>query len=170
MRVLAAARSRLSHRSREGMKFLLVGGAGYVVDVAVFNLLRFAGGEGVLYDKPLTAKALSVVAATVVTYAGNRTWTFRHRERSGLIREYGLFFLLNGIGMAIALAVLALSHYVLGFTSPLADNIAANVVGLALGTLFRFWSYRRWVFRAPRPGSSDDEDATEAGREVPALT
>jgi len=42
---------------------------------------------------------------------------------------------------------LAVSHYALGFTSPLADNIAANVVGLGLATAFRFWSYRRWVFR-----------------------
>jgi putative flippase GtrA len=148
MRVLEAARSRLSPRTREGAKFLVVGGAGYVVDVAVFNLLRFGGGEGVLYDKPLTAKACSVVVATLVTYAGNRAWTFRHRLRTGFAREYGLFFVLNGIGMAIALAVLAVSHYVLGFTSPLADNIAANVIGLGLGTLFRFWAYRRWVFRA----------------------
>ena len=54
-----------------------------------------------------------------------------------------------GIAMGIAVGTLAISHYVLGFTSPLADNIAANVVGLALGTAFRVWSYRRWVFRAP---------------------
>ena len=35
----------------------------------------------------------------------------------------------------------------LDFTSPLADNISANVVGLFLGMLFRFWSYRTFVFR-----------------------
>ncbi len=149
MQVLEAARQRLSHRSREGMKFLAVGGVGYVVDVTVFNLLRFAGGEGVLYDKPLTAKACSVVVATIVTYLGNREWTFRHRGRSGYVREYALFFLLNAVGMGISLATLALSHYVLGLTSPLADNISANVVGLALGTVFRFWAYRRWVFTEP---------------------
>ena len=28
-----------------------------VVDVRLFNLLRFAGGEGPFYDKPLTAKS-----------------------------------------------------------------------------------------------------------------
>lgn len=129
---------------REAVKFLAIGGAGYVVDVGVFNVLRL----GVLSDKPLTAKVLSVVAATLVTYTGNRIWTFRHRRRSGVAREYVLFFLLNGVGMAIAVAVLAISHYGLGLTSPLADNIAANVVGLLLGSAFRFWSYRRWVFRA----------------------
>jgi putative flippase GtrA len=49
--------------------------------------------------------------------------------------------------MAIGLACLWFSHYVLGFTSLLADNISSNVIGLALGTVFRFWLYRSWVFR-----------------------
>ena len=95
--------------------------------------LGLGDGEGVLFDKPITAKIISVVVATMVTYAGNRTWTWRHRERSGVLREYSLFFLLNGVGLAITVLPLAISHYVLGLTSPLADNIAANVVGLAMG-------------------------------------
>ena len=53
---------------------------------------------------------------------------------------------MNGAAMGIALLCLGVSHYVLGFTSPLADNIAANVVGLVLGTAFRFYAYRTWVF------------------------
>jgi hypothetical protein len=32
-------------------------------------------------------------------------------------------------------------------TTELADVVSANVVGMAGGTLFRFWSYRRFVFR-----------------------
>jgi putative flippase GtrA len=39
---------------------------------------------------------------------------------------------------------------VLGYTSIIADNIATNVVGLALGTAFRFALYRWWVFAARR--------------------
>ncbi len=42
----------------------------------------------------------------------------------------------RGLGMGIALLCLWVSHYLLGFTSALADNIATNVVGLALGTAF----------------------------------
>ena len=55
------------------------------------------------------------------------------------------------MGLLIALTCLAVSHYLLDFTSRLSDNIAANVVGLVLGTTFRFWSYRRWVFQLPEP-------------------
>lgn len=139
---------RLGHLVRELLKFGVVGGIAFVVDVGLFNVLLYAGGEGPLFDKPLTAKTLSVVAAVTVAYLGNRHWTFRHRGRSGLGREYTLFLLLNGVGLVIALACLAVSRYVLGLAGPIADNVAANVVGLALATAFRFWSYRRWVFPA----------------------
>ena len=139
---------REQRRAREFMAFVVVGGFGYLVDVGVFNLLRYAGDPGVLEHKPLTAKAISVAVATIVTYAGNRHWTWRHRAWSSTHREFAVFVLLNAVGMAIALACLAMSHYAFGLTSPLADNLSANGVGLALGTAFRFWAYPRWVFRA----------------------
>lgn len=137
---------------REIGRFGAVGIVAYAVDVGLFNLLMFAG-PGVLQGSPLTAKAISIVAATSVSYLLNRNWTFSHRGRRWTgPREYVLFFCLNAIGMLIALTVLWFSHYVLGLTSPLADNLAANVVGVGLGTLFRFWSYRKWVFPAmPEP-------------------
>ena len=152
MKALLAAYYRLGHLVRELMKFGVVGSVAFVVDVTVFNLLLHTT------DKPLTSKAIATVVATTVAYAGNRTWTFRKRGRSGVRREYALFFLLNGVGLLISLTVLAISHYLLDFTSQLSDNIAANVVGLALGTAFRFWSYRRWVFpavKAEEPVSVD---------------
>ena len=168
MRVPDATRSRLVAAAGEVGRFLVVGGLGLVVDVGLFNLLRFdlglGDGQGVLVDKPITAKVLSVVAATIVTYAGNRTWTWRHRERTGVVREYTLFVLLNAAAMVIAVLPLAISHYVLGFTSPLADNIAANVVGLALGTAFRFFAYRRWVFKEASPDTVVVSAASTAQR------
>ena len=152
MRPLLAAYYRLGHLVRELMKFGVVGGFAFLVDIGLFNLLLHAT------DKPLTSKTISAVVATTVAYIGNRHWTFRRRERSGVRREYTLFFLLNGVGLVIALACLAISHYLLDFTGRLADNIAANGVGLALATTFRFWSYRRWVFRelVPEPAVSED--------------
>lgn len=140
MKALLAAYYRLSHLVRELLKFGIVGGVAFVVDVGLFNVMLH------LTEKPLTSKAVSVVVATTVSYAGNRNWTFRRRARSTVRREYALFFFLNGVGLAIALFCLAVSHYLFDFTSRLSDNIAANVIGLGLGTAFRFWSYRRWVF------------------------
>lgn len=122
-------------------KFGVVGAVSAVVDIGGFNLLRF-----VVHLGPLTSKTLSVSAAATLAYAGNRYWTFRHRDRTGLAREYFLFFVLNAVGLLIALLCLGFTHYILGFDSALAENIAANVVGLGLGTAFRFWSYKKWVF------------------------
>lgn len=140
---------RLHQITREGLKFMVVGSAGFVLDLLIFNTLLFAGGHGPLHDEPLIAKTFAVIAATLLTFSGNRLWTFRHRARTGVAREYSLFFLFNGVGLGIALACLGLSRYTLGLSGPLADNISANVVGLALGTMFRFWAYRTFVFPDP---------------------
>ncbi|NHC43866.1 GtrA family protein [Motilibacter sp. K478] len=135
----------LGHLVHELLKFGVVGGLAFIVDIAVFNLLRIGFEMG-----PLTSKTIAVVVAGTVAYIGNRQWTFRHRARSQsqMHREYVLFLTLNGVGLAISLAFLVVSHYVLGFTSPLADNISANGLGLVCATTFRFWSYRKFVFPA----------------------
>ena len=56
-----------------------------------------------------------------------------------------LFFGVNAIALGISAITLYLSHYGLGFTSILADNVA-TIIGIGLGTLFRFWAYRKFVF------------------------
>jgi putative flippase GtrA len=142
---------------RELGKFGVIGLIAYVIDLAVFNLLRFAGGEGPLFDKPLTAKVISVLVATTFAYFGNRNWTFKDRTRSSFRREYALFFVFNAVGMIISLSCLWISHYILGFDSALADNISANVIGLVLGTVFRFWGYHNWVF--PNDVSSVEQNS-----------
>ena len=148
---------RLRRLASEAMRFGAVGAAGFIVDVSLFNALRYAGDPGLLQHKPLTAKAISVAAATVVTYLGNRHWTWSHRARSGARREVTLFLLVNGVGMAIALVCLAISHYALDLRSPLADNISANGFGLVLGMMFRFWGYRTYVFRRLPPSDQGSE-------------
>ena len=134
---------RLQGLIHEVAKFGIVGLSALVVDIGLFNFLLYFGP---LENKPLTAKVVSVACATTVAYFGNRFWTFKHRGRTSFTREYLLFFLLNGVAMLIAVGCLWVSHYALGLDSALADNISANVIGLALGTLFRFWSYRKFVF------------------------
>ena len=133
----------------EVAKFGAIGLVAYVIDVGIFNAFL----HGSLSEKPLTAKTISAIVATTFAYFGNRFWTFRDRARTSYRREYVLFLLLNGIGMGIQLICLATSHYLLGFTSALADNVSGNGFGLVLGTLFRFWSYRKWVFLAQEPAA-----------------
>jgi putative flippase GtrA len=127
-------------------KFFSVGALAYVVGVGGFNLLVHLESAP-LASKPLTASIISGVVSIFVAYLGNRHWTWRDRAKSGARREISLFFLINGIALIFNVVCLAISRYVLGFDSALSDNIAANVIGVGLGTLFRFWSYRTIVFK-----------------------
>ena len=134
----------LRARALELARFLSVGGVAFVVDLGLFNLLRFGPGE-VLGHKPLTAKVISVVAATLVSWLGNRHWTFSRQRTDERVRELVVFGAIN-IGCAvIPVLTLAFSHYTLGLTSPLADNVA-SVIGIGIGTVLRYLGYKRWVF------------------------
>jgi putative flippase GtrA len=145
------------HLIRELAKFGIIGIVNTVLDLVVFNALLPMGF--------LKAKCISVLISATSSYFMNRHWTFRHRARSGIRREYVLFFVFNAAGLAIALAALALTKYGLGHESRLAANLA-NVAGLVLGTIFRFWSYRKWVFLHPE----DALYATTVDAVAPAST
>lgn len=147
---------RLRAVLHELAKFGTVGVLAFVVDVGLFNLLLHAT------DKPLTSKAVSTVVAASLAFVLNRAWSFRHRQRTSVHREYALFVVLNTIGLGIALSCLGISHYLLGFTSRLADNVAANGFGLVLGTSFRFWSYRRFIWAKPAAVQEAAEDGDPA--------
>jgi putative flippase GtrA len=133
------------------VRFGTVGGVAFVVDVGLFNLLRFGPGE-LLEAKPVTAKILSVTVATLVAWLGNRYWAFAQTRTSSRTRELVAFAAVNVGGMLIAVGCLTVSHYVLGLTSPLADNVSANGVGLVLGTAFRYAAYRWFVFTGDGAG------------------
>jgi putative flippase GtrA len=134
---------RFKHVIHEGAKFLIVG----LVGIAVTNLV-FIPLHGPLGLGPLTSVTIATIVATVVTFLGNRYWSFRHREGAGTAREGVTFFVLNGVGLLIQYAVLGFSNYALGLTAKVENVIALNV-GIGLGTLFRFWSYRKWVWIPP---------------------
>jgi putative flippase GtrA len=133
------------------VRFAAVGGLGFLVDVGLFNLLRLTLlADGHVPGAPLIAKSISVLAAIGANWAGNRWWAFRDRrgERPG--REALAFLFVSLAGGAFSLVCLGLTHYVLGLTSPVADNVSANVIGLGLGSVFRFVAVRSWVFK-PEP-------------------
>jgi len=141
-------------------RFGVVGLVGLVIDVAVFNILLLTVlSPQEIHEGPLIAKTISTSIAIVTNWLGNRYWTFGATKRHWL-REGVEFAIASLGGMAISLGCLWVSHYALHFTSQLADNVATNVVGLALGTAFRFTLYRLWVFR----GLGEPVEATELAR------
>ncbi|MFC3298085.1 GtrA family protein [Arthrobacter agilis] len=122
--------------------FTAVGTVAFIVDISVFNILSSGFGVG-----PITSKVVSVILATGVSWVGSRYLTFRQFGGRPKHQEAILFGLTNLVGLGIAAACLVVSHYILGLTSPLANNISANVVGVLLGNVFRYVAYRYFVFR-----------------------
>jgi len=149
--------NRLYERFRglihEIAKFGIVGAFNYVLDVGLFNVLVTSGG---LHDKPLTAKTISTVVAATSSYFMNRHWTWRHKRRRGLLREYGTFILLSTVALLITIGCLAFGEYVLHQNSLLSRNIWGNIVGIGTAMVFRFWSFKRWVFIEPEPDKTQD--------------
>ena len=135
----------------EGAKFLTVGGVATVVSFVIFNGLvhGYFGGPGPMHEQPLWAFVIANTLGMVVSYRGSRSWAFRNRETVGAAGGRLSFYVINVASMAIPLGCLALSRYVLGLDDPFSDNIAANVVGLGLGTAARFWAFRRFIFLSP---------------------
>jgi putative flippase GtrA len=137
---------RFAHVVNEVGKFGIVGAVCYGIDIGIFAVWNH------LTKQPFVATIVSTLIATTVAFVGNRFWTWRHRERTNLRREYTLYFGFNAVGLAIGLACLWVSRNWLGsmwptvFATPLADALSGKVLGVALASLFRFWAYRRFVF------------------------
>lgn len=148
--------SPVRRKVKEAAAFLVIGGLAFLVDAATYNLLVFwIDGRGTMFDQPIWAKIIAIVVASVVTYLGNRYWTFNQRHLPHRWSRYVLFVVFNLIAIGLQLGCLAFSRYVLGLDSVLADNIAGTFIGQALATVFRFVTYDRWVFphheQAPEP-------------------
>lgn len=150
------------------VKFGVVGLIGLVIDVTLFNLLRLGVfGDDTWAQSAIGAKTISTSVAIIFNWLGNRYWTFRKHRRRNYVREFVEYVIVSLGGMAIALGCLWVSHHWLGFTSLVADNIATNVIGLALGTAFRFLLYRYWVFGHHRAdGLSNLAKVEEAQRTI----
>jgi len=141
--------TRFRQLIHEGAKFLVIGAIGAIITFGVANALHPIG--------KYKAITVATILATAITYAGNRYWTFRHRQGKGTTRDSIMFFVLNGVGLIIYYACIGLID-VAGLGHSVAWYNVALIVGTGLGTLFRFWSYRRWIWvaRPAAPASADE--------------
>lgn len=142
-------------KHKELLKFAAVGMVCFIVTIVVNYSLKFT----ILNDNPVTAQAIAVIIATIVSYVLNREWSFRTRGGRERPHEAALFFLISGVGVALNSTPLWVSRYVFDLEVPhvtlLAQEVADFASGIFLGTLiamvFRWWAFRKWVF--PQAGA-----------------
>ncbi|WP_367135268.1 GtrA family protein [Saccharothrix sp. HUAS TT1] len=164
----------LALKHRELLKFALVGGTCFVIDTAIFLGLKTI----VLTEHPVTAKIVATLVATIVSYVLNREWSFKTRGGRERHHEAALFFLVNGIGIALNSAPLWVSRYLLHLQEPnvsrlgeeVSDFVSAQIVGTLIAMAFRWWAYKKWVFpeadfrprRVTRSYDRKDDPAADA--------
>lgn len=138
-------------------RFGVVGVAGIVVNLGVFNALRLGplgpdvsvGGND---DRVVTAKVLATVVSILFAWVAHRGWTFKGQRRHRPAKELALFGAVNAVAIVVEAGLVALTHHGFGWTSLLADN-ASSLVGIGLGTIVRYFGFTAFVF----PGG-DRED------------
>ncbi|HEX4830449.1 MAG TPA: GtrA family protein [Trebonia sp.] len=138
----------------EVAKFGIVGGLGAIVQFVVQNYLHFKLGVGAL-----SAEFVGIIGGIILTFIGNRYWTYRDRRSHGreMVRESVLFIVMCLIGLGIQLGLQAVVTY--GFD--LRDGISYNVAtafGIGIATLFRLFAYRTFVFRPATPSGAALEE------------
>ncbi|WP_254716757.1 GtrA family protein [Actinomadura sp. WMMB 499] len=168
MNLVASLQRQFQHLVRELAKFGSVGAIAFAITMIVSNVLHAGLDVG-----PMTSFLVATVVATTFSYLANRYWTFRHRDRSGVGREYVIFFALNGVGLVITQLFIGFTIYVLSLEGTIPYN-TAMIVGTGAATLFRFWAYKKWVFLpagappvAPASGLPEPVDGHEPPDGVP---
>jgi len=125
---------------KELSAFGVVGAINFALDVTIFQLMYAVVGA----DAPVS-KIVSTSITTTTAYFMHRHWSFSHRARTGLRREYPIFFAVNAFTLVVSLAILWIVQYRLGQTDTLILQLT-NVATIAVGTAIRFTAYKRWVF------------------------
>ena len=150
-------------------KFGTIGIINIFVNSAVVNLLWLTPW---LHGSQVKAKAVATVVAATSAYFMNRHWTYRNRPKSSLRREYTLFFAFNLVGLFIEVGAVSVAKYWLHRTDLLVLNIF-SLLGIGLGTVFRFWAYRTHVFKlapAPSPAPAATRAPTPRPVALPSST
>lgn len=140
---------RFQHLGRETARFAVVNVAATVVALLLFNLLTHGIKDvyaGPLNDRPLTSYVAANSVGMLISFLGSRYYVYKHRQAVGPGGGFVNYAIVNLSSFVIPIGCLWFSRNVLEFDSIYADNIAGNVVGSLLATVFRFWAFRRFVF------------------------
>ena len=162
---------RLRRLGGEAAKFSVVNIVATVVAIVLFNV--FVHGvlgvsrPGVLNHYPVTSWLLANCIGMGISFYGSRRFAFKHRRPSGPAGGALNYTIVNLASFVIPMSCLWLTRNAFGWSSALADNVSSNVVGAVLGMLFRFWAFRRFVFKRVRTGAgAGPASGSAAGPEV----
>jgi len=122
-------------RAAQPARFLVVGAAGYGINVGVYALLVAAGVEYVL------ASVVSYTVSNALMYLGNRYFTFR-LGHEGFWSAYARYLLVGLVVVVLNAAVLTVLVEGLDL-----DETLAQALSLLAVTPPAYLMFKRWTFR-----------------------
>jgi putative flippase GtrA len=135
---------------KEVTAFGVIGMLALVIDLGIFRELSPHGA--------LKAKCISTIVSTTFAYFGNRYLSFSHRARTTIGREASYFFGINLVTLAFSELIIAFFVYPLHQPHAGIVVFTVNLGTIGIGTIFRFWSYKRFVFLKPVEVDAPDVD------------
>ena len=138
---MASSHRRRAHRALRARnnwiqlaKFCVVGGIGYLINLAVYTVLLHAGLHYLL------AATCSFLVAVTNNYFLNRHWTFH--DRRGHVGVQGLQFLV--VSAASLVANLLVLHVLISLGT---GQLVGQAIAIILVTPLNFLGNRLWSFR-----------------------
>ncbi len=117
------------------LKFCIVGGSGYLVNLAAFALLT--GGFGLHH---LAAAVGAFIVAVSNNFFWNRHWTFEPGERPAHFQAFRFFAVsLASLGINLIVLELLISGDVVG-------ELPAQAIAVAVAMPFNFVGNKLWTF------------------------
>ena len=124
---------------RQLWRFLLVGAAGFCLDMAVLAGLIYGAGYNETETQLLVCRCVAFLGAVTLTFVLNARYTFGARVRHANVTGYVLIQILG--------AIINLGLYGVLVLGPLTDApLVSMVMGSATATVSNFLLSRRFVY------------------------
>ncbi len=129
----------------QAAKFLLIGALATLVDLGILNVLIWISGiaAGLWFS---IFKGISFIVATCSKYLGDKFWAFEKMERVGMGKEFGQFFTVTLISLAINVGAASLIVNLIGSQFDLTEKIWANVGAILAAFVSAIWNFLGYKF------------------------
>lgn len=127
---------------REFFRFAIVGGVGFVVDIAVFSLCLYA-----INMPTMVSRAVAFIVAVGVTWLGNRIYTFSSSADAWpQLKRFAISACISVVPNFLVF------HYVLAYLGEnVITHMLAFVLGVGAGLCSNFALNTFWVFKEKSP-------------------
>ncbi|BBH16588.1 hypothetical protein Back2_08750 [Nocardioides baekrokdamisoli] len=128
---------------------MAVGGISTASAVVLYNVMAYGIIPTPLDGHRTTSYYLANGVGMVISYEMSRRWTFKHHTVENAGKGFVSYAVINILSFTIPVGCMWLTRHGFGWTSPLADNLAGNVVGQLIAQVARFFLFKRFVFQRP---------------------